>query len=175
MSKWDRVDVRTLGGCCVGEVQQLAALGAEGERLGCPACGAVLLFSGGVWALAADTFIGRFGVVRWDRHMGRRYPRDGVCEICWRTTAEVAADFAGRYPPGDDRNAHLRALMFDHCHAHGWVRGLLCLGCNNDMVLYDKSVGRPRFASRCAAHARRCPDCARPSAALLPCCYAVTR
>lgn len=55
MSKWDRVDVHALGGCCVGEVQQLAALGAEGERLGCRGCGAALEFASGVWTIAKGT------------------------------------------------------------------------------------------------------------------------
>jgi hypothetical protein len=53
VSKWDRVDLAALGGCCVGEVQARAALGAEGERLGCRGCGAPLVFRRGVWARAS--------------------------------------------------------------------------------------------------------------------------
>ena len=102
-------------------------------------------------------FVDRYGAVRWTPHLGRRYPRDGACEVCGRTPAELAAEYA------EDRNKHLGVLMFDHCHAHGWVRGLLCLGCNNDMVLFDK--GLPAASSpRRTAYARNCPDC----------CYAAT-
>lgn len=100
-------------------------------------------------------FVDRYGAVRWTPHLGRRYPRDGACEVCGRTPVELAAEYA------EDRNKHLGVLMFDHCHAHGWVRGMLCLGCNNAMVLYDKGSRRwrPGWQERYAAHAAACPGC----------------
>jgi hypothetical protein len=30
--------------------------------------------------------------------------------------------------------AEARHLVFDHCHAHGWVRGLVCVPCNNRLM-----------------------------------------
>jgi len=106
------------------------------------------------------TFMERHGLVRWWKDMGRRYPRDGSCEICGRDTAGLAADAkALGYAP----KAWLARLMFDHCHVHLWVRGLLCLPCNTDMGVYDKSLrvrqGEER-RSLMTAHARKCPGCA---------------
>ena len=70
-----------------------------------------------------STFIERHGLVRWTREIGRHYPRDGSCEICGRSTAELAADAkALGYAP----KVWLARLMFDHCHKHLFVRGLLC-------------------------------------------------
>ena len=43
----------------------------------------------------AGSFIERHGLVRWTREIGRHYPRDGSCEICGRTLAELAADAKG--------------------------------------------------------------------------------
>jgi Recombination endonuclease VII len=28
-------------------------------------------------------------------------------------------------------------LVFDHCHRHGWVRGLICLACNNPLITLE--------------------------------------
>lgn len=54
----------------------------------------------------------------------------------------------------------------DHCHEHGWVRGVICMRCNANMAYIDRRI-TPRailLAGLVAladliAHARRCPDC----------------
>lgn len=108
---------------------------------------------------STGAFIERHGLVLWTREIGRHYPRDGSCEICGRSAAELAADAkALGYAP----KAWLARLVFDHCHKHLIVRGLLCTACNTDMGAYDKSryvrwgeERRPLMA----AHARKCPGC----------------
>lgn len=57
-------------------------------------------------------------------------------------------------------------MVADHCHGHGWVRGILCCSCNALMVFIDRRMavresalkGRLTLAAL-VAHAARCPDC----------------
>lgn len=59
-------------------------------------------------------------------------------------------------------------LVFDHCHRHGWVRGLICMACNNDLALFEPEP-RSAWAASAAgalltlvtAHLAKCPDCRR--------------
>lgn len=53
MSKFDRVDLRALGACCVDAVQQRPQLAAEGDVMCCRRCPAVLAVTGGVWSRRA--------------------------------------------------------------------------------------------------------------------------
>lgn len=53
-------------------------------------------------------------------------------------------------------------LVADHCHAHGWVRGYVCKGCNSHMKFIDQ-----RATPKAGIHLldtllalwHRCPDC----------------
>jgi hypothetical protein len=48
----------------------------------------------------------------------------------------------------------------DHCHTHGWVRGILCRLCNARMAVIDRGVmpnGTDVEALLAIAH--RCPEC----------------
>jgi Recombination endonuclease VII len=100
------------------------------------------------------TFIARFGLVQFTKHLGKRYPRDGLCEICGLTGAEVAAERWRDEIPGDYRYPHMGKLQFDHCHDHGWVRGLLCLPCNNGAENQSGHIDPKIIAYR-----GNCPDC----------------
>jgi hypothetical protein len=55
-------------------------------------------------------------------------------------------------------------LVFDHCHAHGWVRGLVCMACNNALREVEHGWAEPRAAEAGAflAHLAKCPDCHQP-------------
>lgn len=53
----------------------------------------------------------------------------------------------------------------DHCHDHGWLRGVLCGRCNTAMAYVDRRI-TPRAALAAGlsladllAHAGRCPEC----------------
>lgn len=58
--------------------------------------------------------------------------------------------------------------VVDHCHEHGWVRGVLCQGCNHRMGCAD--AGKPGYAEdeRHVTHRLRCAQCAHPDATVLP-------
>lgn len=54
----------------------------------------------------------------------------------------------------------------DHCHAHSWVRGVLCPRCNTLMAFIDRraslrksAIAPPLTLAALVAHAARCPDC----------------
>jgi len=54
-------------------------------------------------------------------------------------------------------------LVFDHCHAHGWVRGLVCMACNNALRGMEHGRVEP-IATEAAAmlmHLSKCRDCTR--------------
>jgi len=84
-----------------------------------------------------DTFIERHGLIRYDGHALRSLPRPRWCEIC-RSPKHVT-------------------YQLDHCHVHGWVRGVLCGPCNQQMRRVDR--GKVPLVSPYAEHWRLCPDC----------------
>lgn len=55
--------------------------------------------------------------------------------------------------------------VMDHCHEHGWTRGVLCMRCNALMASVDRRVmpSANRLTgtvpTEAIAHAHRCPDC----------------
>lgn len=69
-------------------------------------------------------------------------------------------------------NKHSGKYAYDHCHAHGWVRGVLCHSCNNRMKAVDEAMtklaygelaklrGKPGDHGKLFQHWMRCPDCA---------------
>ncbi|MGH3278121.1 MAG: endonuclease domain-containing protein [Trebonia sp.] len=98
------------------------------------------------------SFTERHGLVRYARGLGASYPREGPCEvgICRAYGMEVEA---GR-------------LVFDHCHAHGWVRGLVCVPCNNRLMHVETGLGPPLpewQLPALAAHLMKCPECREQS------------
>jgi hypothetical protein len=90
-------------------------------------------------------FVLRHGRVKWTPTLGREYVRAGLCEIC------------GRAPAGKP------ILLFDHCHAHGWVRGLLCNFCNDQLGFYESGQihrCRASLVERFPAYLQNCAGCA---------------
>ena len=61
--------------------------------------------------LAPGGFIARHGLVQYGRTRRGRYARRGPCELGLHQSPA--------FP-----------LVFDHCALHGWVRGVICQGCN---------------------------------------------
>jgi hypothetical protein len=77
----------------------------------------------------------------------RTYPRGDTCEICGATGCK-----GGRAR---------QDYVFDHCHAHGWVRGITCQPCN--VMLPSAETGEV-ITPRQANHLANCPDCPHAAA-----------
>jgi hypothetical protein len=94
-------------------------------------------------------FIGRHGLVKYRPTLGRRFARGALCEVC-------------NSPP---RRGMF--LMFDHCHAHGWVRGLICKYCNDALGFFENGhvehLKYVEFLAEFTEYRRKCPDCAAVS------------
>lgn len=112
------------------------------------------------------SFIDDYGDVKYTSGMPR-YPMERPqCEIC-------KARSCGNCDNGFIWLQHLSRLAtcpgcrgagsppsffeFDHCHVHGWVRGVVCQSCNQVLRGIDEGW-RPAEASY-AEHRAKCPDC----------------
>ena len=82
----------------------------------------------------AVKFIVTYGYIRYGSNSRPGLPRTGSCELC--NTAQP--------------------LVFDHCHAHGWIRGRTCQPCN--LMLPFAEAGDVVTALQ-AGHLANCPDC----------------
>ena len=94
----------------------------------------------------ADGFVIRHGLVQYKPYQLRKYSRDGLCEICGMPP------YSGGKP----------TLLFDHCHDHGWVRGLLCNVCNDQVAFIENGWRRiinKWVSSRFPEYRLNCPDC----------------
>lgn len=75
-------------------------------------------------------FIQRHGLVRYKHGLGARYRAKVSCEAGNCRAYGIEAD-----------TGH---LVHDHCHAHGWVRGLVCVPCNNRLMhIRDRAEAGP--------------------------------
>ena len=99
-------------------------------------------------------FIEKYGLVKYNRNLGKKYPRTGACEVCGQ--AEYVS-YSGKTVK----------LVFDHCHIHGWVRGMICAGCNVEMGRVDSHIVRDDkdlkaahdFTIALLSQHHRCPGC----------------
>jgi len=87
----------------------------------------------------------------------------GPCELgrAWGYWGGHKADRAS--------TAHLMRYVYDHCHEHGWIRGILCQGCNQRMALVDAGLGVAALGADLGHYERwrlRCPECAARDADL---------
>lgn len=100
----------------------------------------------------ADGFVIRHGLVQYRPSQLRKYSRDGLCEICdWPPTGKPI-------------------LLFDHCHTHGWIRGLICNICNDLVGCLETGRNHwrlltPSLVAQLSAYRRNCPDCRDSEAA----------
>lgn len=101
----------------------------------------------------ARPFTERFGHVQYTVAKGR--PDHWRISVVAGSTCEF---------PGCEVRGGYGVMVFDHCHRHGWVRGMLCSSCNVKvgrveavMTLDDVSVdlGTSGYARWLA----NCPDC----------------
>ena len=102
-------------------------------------------------------FIQRHGLVQYKHGLGARYPREGSCEvgICRAYGIEAGTGH----------------LVHDHCHVHGWVRGLVCVPCNNRLMHIETGLRPipPRWQyPALLAHLLKCPDCPRAALPQVP-------
>lgn len=108
-------------------------------------------------------FIDEHGLVQYRPAM--HYSRIGSCEISGCSALRVSfADHQGRSARSwkvSDRESS--PLNLDHCHVHGWIRGLVCASCNSVIRHLDNRgyLLRYRVTLREAyrAHLNQCPDC----------------
>lgn len=60
----------------------------------------------------------------------------------------------------------VRELVTEHCHKHNYIRGRICLSCNQVFKLYDRFPTLPNMGTywnyplEFIRHAISCPDCA---------------
>ena len=63
-----------------------------------------------------------------------------------------------------------RVFNYDHCHKHGYIRGVVCSSCNGKMRLFDRLMETRQFEripvrkwrappSSYFKHWEKCPDC----------------
>lgn len=107
-------------------------------------------------------FIEQHGLVQYRPRLN--YPRDGSCEITGCSTLRVG--FSGKKGNISGWTVSQREdspLYFDHCHAHGWIRGLVCASCNSVMRHLDKYGYLKRYRVDLREvyrkHVNQCPDC----------------
>jgi hypothetical protein len=79
-------------------------------------------------------FIDQHGYVKYAESLP--YPRVPPCEICGIMDGT--------------------SYFFDHCHLHGWVRGIVCPLCNSQLRAADSGTG---WSARYMLHWAKCPDC----------------
>jgi phage FluMu protein Com len=108
-------------------------------------------------------FVDEYGLVQYRPAM--HYPHTGSCEISGCSVLRVSfagekGRSAGSWSVSDRENS---PLYLDHCHAHGWIRGLVCASCNSVIRHLDKQgyLLRYRVTLREAyrAYLNQCPDC----------------
>ncbi|MER6235941.1 endonuclease domain-containing protein [Streptomyces clavifer] len=58
--------------------------------------------------------------------------------------------------------AATNTMVWDHCHAHGYIRGPLCAQHNLRMRQYDSGWQRYTEDAGFIEYARRCPGCSGP-------------
>ena len=78
------------------------------------------------------------GAIQYDSHLGIK--PGTICEACG-----------------------LPAKANDHCHAHGWVRGAVCVRCNLMLRHIDRNITpvvEPALLAALLALWQRCPECA---------------
>lgn len=101
-----------------------------------------------------STFIERHGYIK---HPLPGYQRSGPCEIPGCEQSRLS------YPVVSFRHEIRRyqqegswygqiwfrdpAYVLDHCHKHGWIRGVICQTCNNQMKEYDRHGYLPPLAN----------------------------
>lgn len=80
---------------------------------------------------------GETGLVKYGEHAA--IPADASCQVCGNQEGN---------------------LITEHCHEHGWVRGITCRRCNRKMAQIDRRImPRTEILDALLAHAARCPGC----------------
>jgi hypothetical protein len=102
-----------------------------------------------------ERFIERFGHVRYIDVL-RKPP---AWRVAYAKTAACEMGGCGR------EGAYAEVLIFDHCHRHGWVRGMLCNGHNVHLGRIEAVAALDGVivnlgSSVLGEFVARCPDCA---------------
>jgi recombination endonuclease VII len=108
-------------------------------------------------------FIDDYGLVQYRHSM--HYTRTGAYEISGCLALRMSlAEKNGRSAGSWNLSARDDSpLYLDHCHAHGWIRGLVCASCNSVIRHLDKYgyLLRYRITLREAyrSHLNQCTEC----------------
>lgn len=88
-----------------------------------------------------------------------QYPE--LSKLVRKGTLSKSTDFdACEIPECDWRQGE--RLVYDHCHLHGFVRGVICIPCNSRMIMTERRIipeSPMRLWEGLLNHWAKCPEC----------------
>jgi len=102
---------------------------------------------------------------QWMRGLAKEYLQGQpiTCDLIW---AEMIRDLTS-----PDSYLNRKVYVVDHCHSHGWIRGIVCQSCNTVLSIIDAGklyrnesalafYGMNSVPLQLEKHRLNCPECA---------------